>query len=459
MWINEGGASFCEEVAMEAIHDRAAATRYYLDMLREVLLTAHQTDNGYRALSGMSPNYTYGTTTYKKGALVWHSLRGVMGDSLFYACMNRLFDRCAFGNIDAAALRDSLSLYSGMDLEGFFDFHVFSPGFVDYAIEGLETTWEGTATLTLRQRLRGTEHYAHGQRVPVTFFSHDNQQSDQWMTVDDSIATQTFALPFVAAYVVVDYYNLISDAATNRSITLTHTGNYDMNDTYCKVYVGQDATAPIDYHVHVTHHFSHPTGEMPEGVVRMADRYWEVHTTPWDQAISLRLLYNQGANGSSGASCIDMGFYENRATLDSLCVLYRHNPQHPWQMVSRKRTASSSINTGYFTTPLFPGQYVLAVADTNLVGIPADPAPTWDGQVQDLPLRIYPNPGHSQFKVEVKGYDKNFDLQIFDTTGKKVLQLNNIKSGDTLHHNLPTGSYVAIIKNNFISLQTQIIVQ
>ena len=203
MWFNEGGASFCEEVATEALSGRGAATNYYLDRLREVLLTAHTKDGGYRALSGMSPNYTYGTTTYEKGALMWHSLRGLMGDSLFYACMNRLFERCAFGNIDAAALRDSLSLYSGMDLEGFFDFHVFTPGFVDYTVERLEC--EGNnATLTLRQRLRGTEHYAHGCRVPVTFFSADDQQSDQWMTVDDSVATQTFALPFAAKYAVVD---------------------------------------------------------------------------------------------------------------------------------------------------------------------------------------------------------------------------------------------------------------
>ena len=455
MWINEGGASFCEEVAMEAIHERAAATNYYLDMLREVLLNAHLSDQGYRALSGMSPNYTYGTTTYKKGALVWHSLRGVMGDSLFYACMNRLFDRCAFGNIDAASLRDSLSLYSGMDLEGFFDFHVFTPGFVDYTIENLETTWEGAATLTLRQQLRGTDHYAHGQRVPVTFFSHDNQQSDQWMTVDDSVSTQTFALPFVAAYAVVDYHNLISDAATNDDAILSHTGNYDLGNTYCKVYVGQDASSPINHKVHVTHHFTHPTGDTVEGIVRIADHYWEVHSAPWDQAISLRLLYNQGANNSSGASGLDLGFYDNRNTLDSLCGLYRLDAQHPWQMVSRKRTASSGTSTGYFTTTLFPGQYVLAVADTNLVGI--GPIPTT--KETGANMHIFPNPGHSQFQIEVQGCDKKFDLSIFDTSGKKVLTANGLNSGDTVHHNLPTGSYVVIIKNNFISLQSQIIVQ
>ena len=42
MWINEGGATFCEIVAKEAMTNRAAATQYYLDKLRKVLLTAHK---------------------------------------------------------------------------------------------------------------------------------------------------------------------------------------------------------------------------------------------------------------------------------------------------------------------------------------------------------------------------------------------------------------------------------
>jgi len=131
MWINEGGATFCEEIATEALYGKSAATDFYQNKLSTVLRTAHKDDAGWRSLSGMSRYYTYGTTTYQQGAMVWHSLRGLMGDTLFYACMNRLFRNCAFGNLDAASLRDSLSLYSGMDLTDFFDFHVFRPGFVD----------------------------------------------------------------------------------------------------------------------------------------------------------------------------------------------------------------------------------------------------------------------------------------------------------------------------------------
>jgi len=455
MWINEGGATFCEEVATEAVYDRPTATQYYIDMLREVLLTAHVNDNGYHPLSPMESNHIYGTTTYKKGALVWHSLRGIMGDSLFYACMNRLFDRCAFRNIDAVALRDSLSLYSGLDLEGFFDFHVFHPGFVDYAVQHLQSSPDGTVTLTLRQQLRGTTHYAHGQRVPITFFSHDSRQrADRWLTVDDSLSTHTLALPFVAAYAVVDLHNLISDAATNSAATITHSGTYDLGNTYCKLVIPSDADLTDSHRVYITHHFSHPAGPIDPGILRISNRYWEVHTAPYQPAVSLRLLYNLGANGSSGASCLDRGFYDNRATLDSLCVVYRPDDQHPWQLVSRRRTAASTIATGYFVTSLLPGHYALAVADTTLAAIPL-PADD-DGPS----LTISPNPviGGS-LQLLLNHYDKNFDLIIYSTDGRKLLSINNITSPYTLHHTLPPGNYIAIIKNNFISLQSQFIVQ
>lgn len=454
MWINEGGATFCEEVAAEAAFGRGAATTYYRQKLDQVLRNAHIDDNGYRSLSNMSEYYTYGTTTYQKGSLVWHSLRGIMGDSLFYSCMNRLFNSCAFGNIDAYALRDSLSLYSGIDLDGFFDFHVFTPGFVDYAIDDLQVDGYN-ATLTLRQQLRGTDHYAYGNRVPVTFYSYDLQRSDHWMLFDDSVASQTFQLPFVAAFAVVDVDHLISDACTSESLSLKTKRVHDLNKAYCKIQV----VMPYDYPhawVHVAHHFTHPTGDTIEGVTRMADRYWEVSGfVPWEGDYRGRFLYNMGSNGSAGVSNVDLGFYDNYRTLDSLCLMYRPNAHEPWRMVSRQRTSTSSISNGYFVTRLLPGQYTLAVVDSNLVSINSPDTPA--GQMKP---KLFPNPStNHEVRVELPGYDKKFNLFFYDKMGKKVLQMNDVRSGDTVRHHLPAGSYVVLIQNNFISLQSQIIVQ
>ena len=449
MWINEGGATFSEEVATEAAFGREAATKYYLGKLSQVLCQAHLDDQGYRALSDMSTYYTYGTTTYQKGALVWHSLRGIMGDSLFYSCMRQLFDRCAFGNIDAYALRDSLSRYSGMDLNGFFDFHVFHPGFVDYCIEEVEH--DGTEHhVTLRQLLKGTEHYAHGCPVPITFLSADRSQRQKvWFVVDDTLAHLTTTLPFQAAYAIVDLDRELSDACTDDTAILNRKGVTSLNNSFCKIYADNYDN---NGWVHVGHHFAHPTGDTIEGITRMADRYWQVTGNP-NSTLQGRFLYNQGSNGSSNASGIDLGFYDSRATIDSLCLLYRPNTSWPWQVISYTRTNSSTTATGYFTAPLYPGQYTLAVGnpDLPLMGIhtPAE-NPTF---------QLYPNPSSHEFRVDMGSYDKKFNLLIFDTTGKKMMEMNNLSSGDVVRHQLLPGSYVVLIQNNFISLQSQIIIQ
>ena len=453
MWFNEGGATFCEEVATEAAFSPEAACDYYQGKLSAVLRSAHLDDDGYRALSGMSPFYTYGTTTYQKGAMVWHSLRGVLGDSLFYSCMRRLFYGCAFGNLDAASLRDSLSLYSGIDLTGFFDFHVFNPGFVDYSIDRFEPMYDNTARLTLRQLLRGTDRYARGNRVPVTFFSSDLRRSKQWMLFDDSVATSEFSLPFVPSFAVVDYDHQLSDACVDDTVLIRAKGLYKLDNSFCAISVPD---SPAEAWVHMGHHFVHPTGDTLDGVVRLADRYWQVSgILPWETEYTGRFLYNQGSNGSSGAANVDLGFYDNRNTLDSLCLLYRPDAGQQWQVVSRRRTSNSTIASGYFTARLLPGQYTLGVIDTALVGI-SQPSVQGRGEAK---IAISPNPSRDFFRIDLQDYDDFFNVIVLDTTGKKVLQMNDMRSGDTLRHNLPAGSYVVLIQNNFLSLHSQIIVQ
>ena len=450
MWINEGGASFCEEVAAQAIWDRHQADSYYQDKMSEVLRTTHSKDGGYLALSNMPEFYTYGSTSYDKGAVVWHSLRGVMGDSLFYSCMRRLFDRCAFGNLDAIALRDSLSLYSGLDLTDFFDFYVFNPGFVDYSIDLGVNGYEHI--VTIRQLLKGTDRYPRSSRVPVTFISSNRtNRHKEWITVTDTLSEFRVTLPFSAARAIVDIDHEISDACTSDSASLLHKGVVEMPHAFCKVHLAEvPSTASW---VHIGHHFAHPDGDTITGIVRMADRYWQVDGILYNPVTGL-FLYNMGNNNSTGAAGIDIGFYERPSTLDSIWLLYRPDIHSPWGRVSQHRISSSTSSTGYFTYSLMSGQYTLAVCDTNLIPLAHIDTPS------DKPsFSIYPNPTSTSFRIDMGGYSKKFDAVIFDMLGKKVLELRSLNDGDTIHHQLPAGTYIVVIKNNFLSLQSQIIVQ
>lgn len=454
MWINEGGASFSEEVAVESMQGREAAEDAYQQNLSMVLRRAHIDDGGFLPLSGMPEEVTYGTTTYNKGALVWHDLRGLMGDSLFMACMHRLFDRCAFGNLDAATLRDSLSLYSGMDLTGFFDFHVFHPGFVDYAVEQM-TVENCRATVTLRQLLRGTEHYAQGCRIPLTFLSPNKEECERWMTVGDSIATETFVLPFSPTAVVVDLHHKISDACLDDTAVLSKARTLTLANSFCKIAVKKSSSDPTAW-LHVCMHFAHPHGQMPVGVTRMSDRYWRiVGNVPQEAEVQGQFMYNLGPAGGSEVAYLDSPFYNSSNARDSLCLLYRYDASQPWQAISHERTRSSTLINGYLVAPrLRVGEYALGIADTNVTAINA----TDNGNRAET-FTVKPNPGNSEFTIDMHGYDKKFDLAIFDLSGRKVLQMNDVGDGVHVSHHLMPGSYIAIIKNNFISLQSQILIQ
>ena len=459
MWINEGGASFCEEVANEAIHGKASSINYYQENLRDVILSAHLSDGGYRALHNMPERYTYGSTTYDKGALVWHSLRGQMGDSLFYASMRRLFNSCAFGNLDADALRDSLSLYSGLDLTGFFDFHVFHPGFVDYEMEMGVNGYD--RLLRFRQLLRGTDHYATGCKVPVTFFSLDGQSRKEWFTVNDSLSEHWVTLPFMASHAIVDFDHELSDACTDGYTPLKAQGARDLSLAYCKVSTSA-ASGWTNAWVHVGHHYVAPSGPMPEGVQRVAGRYWQV-TGQIPRDVTVYGLFNYNSS-----SQLDADLFLGRGTLDSLYLFYRPTPHHPWQCVTNDRTSSSTSSSGYLRTPfLQDGQYTLAVVDTALL---ADTAwasisplnsPSFRARpgISTLNFQLSPNPAGQDFRVEMGDYDKKINLIMYDSAGRKVLEMRDINNGDRVCHHLPAGTYIVLIQNKFLSLQSQIVIQ
>lgn len=464
MWFNEGGATFCEEVATEAAFGREAATDYYRNKLKNVILSAHIDDLGYHALTGMSQYYTYGTTTYQKGALMWHSLRGILGDSLFYASMQRLFANCAFGNIGYEAFRDSLIAYTGKDLRGFFDFHIGTPGFVDYAIDyfGLGVGDLGGAVISLRQALRGTDQFAHGNLVPVTFFTLDHQQrAKRWIEFDgEASEVQPLDLPFYPAYAIVNLDHDLALACTDDTLSLTKKGLHNLGNSFCKVSLPQACDQPGAW-IHVGHHFTTPVGQHDtiEGLVRMANRYWEVTgSIPYEVEVEGRFLYNQGSNGASGAAFIDQNFYERRQTLDSIYLLYRRDAAEAWSIVSHQRASGSTVSSGYFVSRLFPGQYTLAVMDTSAAHLAIRDFGSQD-PVSGPQLKLFPNPAQQEFRIDMGGYDKNFDLYIYDISGKKVLQMSNLHDGSTLHHNLTAGSYIVLIQNKFLSLQSQIIIQ
>lgn len=434
MWFNEGGASFTSEVAREATSGRRASTLFYQENLESVIRTAHLTDGGWLPLSPMPHSLTYGTTTYDKGALVWHSLRGYLGDEVFYAAMRRLFSDKAFDNVDAAEVRDSLASYTGVDLDGFFDFHVFGAGFVDYNIEML-----GTDSLRIRQQGVGTTALMRQSRVPVTFVGADGETEKRWYTFScaDTV-THIGELPFPVSYCMLDRDCDISDAATRGDTTFTANGQANFPVAH---FTAKASALSNPVSVHVEHHWGKPYGlDTVDGVMRTPLRYWTVNgSIDHTSGVSGRFFYSR-------TSDLDRGFFDDAASLDSIVLMHRYNSRSPWQCISR---AHSSNTEEYFYCPLRIGEFALAVVDTARVGI---------ADVDCIQLSLFPNPLHKGESLTINApIEGPYSVTVYTTDGRKAWSKKSCINGKTLRPNLPTGTYLVVIENKYVSLQSKLI--
>lgn len=441
MWINEGGASFTSEVAMEAVKGREASDDYYQRTLEEVLRTTHVTDAGYRPLSPMPHDYTYGSTVYKKGWMVWHSLRGYLGEEVFYSALQRLMNSCAFGNIDSYRLRDSLSLYTGVDLTDFFDFHVFSPGFVDYHVDLIPGDHPA---VNIRQQTVGTTATPRGSMVPVTIFGTDGTTMKGYFQE----GTSTLDVQYDVAFCVLDYNCEFSDAATLGILDLTdYAGLQTLPTEHIKVRMDHNIRSQKFY---AEHHMAPAMGEMPEGVVRRANRYWMLRGT-WTENDSLKGYFRfvRGAASSSSYPNLDRGFYTKAATADSLGLFYRANGSDSWHLVSRTREGDA--NEGWMVAQnILPGEYTLAVVDFENLSIDT-PHPSFN-------TTLFPNPlsKGQPLTIEV-GTEMPFTVTIVDTDGRTVWHRDGCHNGQKLDLQLPKGTYIVTIENKQISIQSKLI--
>ena len=454
MWFNEGGASFTSELAMEANKGREAAVKYYQTDLESVVREAFRADGGYSPLSPMPHEYTYGTTTYNKGSLVWHSLRGYLGEEVFYGAMQRLFSDKAFGTVDATEVRDSLSAYSGVDLTDFFNFHVFNGGFVDYHVRpDYQGCMGNEVGLFVRQQGVGTTATVRSSRLPVTFFSFEGDTAKRVIAFDGTEGYNVVSLPFEPNYFVVDYDCDLSDAAT---LAVFKAGNSIANKT---AHVKLNNTPPQDEEIVVEHHWGQPWDvDTLTGLQRTAKRYWIVRGRRYNyDGLQLQLHFVRDGYTGGNSSYLDRGFVSNAASLDSVVVLYRNGYGEPWQSVSHRRIGDN--NEGYFLVDnMRSGEYTLAVVDTALLSVDGDWRMADGGR-----LTLFPNPMHrgEPLTIDLSSFTSHlspFTVRIFDAAGRQVWQKKGCHSGRQIKPRLASGTYLVRIENNFVSLQSKLIV-
>ncbi|MEI6576472.1 MAG: M1 family metallopeptidase [Bacteroidota bacterium] len=354
MWLNEGWAVFCESVAKEGLYGNTAYKTNIRTKLHAVLQKTFIEDKGYLSLSKMPEKDTYGSTVYDKGGIVVHTLRGYLGDSLFFATTKALLDSFAFCNISTQELKEFITLRTKINMDDFFTSWVDGHGFPHYSVDSFRVNRirnEYKVTVYIRQRLLGTNEAFNSNRVELGFFGKRWEHQNRLIEFSGLIASKTFTLNFNPECVVADPEEKIGDASTDFGTSIKTTGNQDFPDTYFTLNTTQIKDSA---YINVIHNWIAPDAILRPGAPYSLsqNRYWKIEG-----------IFPRGFSAKGSF------FYSKDEELDNtlltdpenkLVILYRPNVSTIWEEVTFTKEGNTE-NGKLIVEHLFPGEYTLAV--------------------------------------------------------------------------------------------------
>jgi aminopeptidase N len=358
MWLNEGWAVWCESLYREGIYRKQAYRDNMRSKLKGVLQTTAITDGGYFALYGIPQTITYGSTVYQKGGQVVHTLRGYLGDSLFFGGVKAYLQKYAYNYASTYDLRDFLSSYSGIDLKPFFDAWVFAPGFPHFSIDSSVIVKSGSGydvKVFVSQKLKGTTQYANANHLEITFMDNSWQKNIDTIVFSGAVGHKTFHLPFFPTTVMADMDEKISDATTDQFKIIKSTDEYDYKQTFCKLQVEKIADSAL---VRITHNWVAPDSlNLLQPGIRISDsRYWTV------EGIFPNGFKAKGEFTYKATENLDKTLLTDPK--DSLVMLYRTGAGSIWAKTPFIRKGSWAEGT-ITVNKLQKGEYTLGVLNSK----------------------------------------------------------------------------------------------
>ena len=413
MWLNEGWAVFCDGIIQEVLYGRDQYLEFIGDMHFDVIRSCHTPggDGSYFPLNQIPQSVTYGMSAYDRGATVVHSLRGYLGDDVFFDAMAEYNQAFEFSFASSYDLRDFLTGETGMDMAPWFDNWVLNSGTPHYSVDSFHvepTTGEYEVTVFLKQKRHGPEFIGDGNKIELTFIDNDwNQHStDVWF--DGETGNFTVQVPFDPDFVIPDLNELQCDAITDSYNVIKETGDPAFPHTYFEMEVESIADSAF---VWVGHQWAPPDPlQTPVQGLTISDyRYWTI------KGIIPEEFQATGAFFYSVNAYLDDGLLTDPN--DSIVMLYRPSPAYDWQFVGFEKIGLWNIGKLYVEN-IQAGEYTLAVCDDTFVGVEENKIKTG--------LNVYPNPSGSGFHIETV-YPGT--LRFYDVSGKllesMVVEENN----------------------------------
>lgn len=401
MWLNEGWARYTEYIFLENVYGLQEAQQWYMEELATSLRQGHIEDGGFYPVGNIPLNITYGTTTYDKGALVLHTLRNYIGDSLFFEGVRQYTQQFAFANAGNEDFKQVLENVSHMNLTDFFNGWVYTKGYphFDIYLQNVTFSVNGyTADVRIIHKLYGADNYWKGNKLELVFYDSTFNSASRIAEFSSTDTIIQFNLPFKPAFVLLDPNEKTADACVGEALLINNPGTFNPYSTY-SILVINTLTSPTL--LRVEHHVAPPDiAPVADTIYRFSpNHYWKVSG-----------IVPDGTSGSIQFQFIRNHSFHDQSLLvasnsaDSLVLVYRSNIDEPWRIVPFVKSGNNSV--GYLkTTFLAPGEYAFAIGKPFQSALDENPA-------ENL-LVIYPNPG------------KNFIIHCNDSRIEKIKIFNS----------------------------------
>ncbi|MCE7923955.1 MAG: hypothetical protein DYG98_12930 [Haliscomenobacteraceae bacterium CHB4] len=417
MWLNEGWAVFSEHLFTEWVYGTTAYRDAVRDNFLDVLDDAHVAEGGYRAVSGLPHDLTYGAHVYNKGAVVAHNLRGYLGDSLFRVGIQAALGATHFDDWSSAELRDKLNAATGKDLTDFFEDWVFNPGFPHFSIDSVQELPSVDSLVTfkifVKQKRRGAPHFHHNVPLEFTFVNQNWQRTTRTATVSGENSEVILSVPFQYAprFIWVNTNLKLTLARAEKELVVKTPGNKNFAPAKMTINIG---ALPDSALIRVEHHYAMPDtagSANPNGYI-LTNRYWTIEADLPDGFDAYAGIFYDG-KGQLDQNDTEL-FAQTSASEDSILLLYRPAAGLPWTeypTYTRNKLTSPTDKYGYLKIDhVQPGQYTIAKGvSTVAAGEPAQERPFASAS---------PNPADSLVRLNAEEpFDK---VLIFNEKGEIV---------------------------------------
>jgi aminopeptidase N len=188
VWLNEGFASYSEALWREHLGGPPALKSYMKDSL-EHFHFASWLGAVYDPV-GQGFNL-FDDVVYGKAAWVLHTLRGVVGDSVFFRILGAYRQRFGGKSAITSELEAVVDSVTGTDMSWFFSQWIYGPGWPVYALSAGSPMPDSTYVTVYQLQPGSWPTY----RMPINLRIGYAGGGDTTCTVWDSLRVQTFAIP------------------------------------------------------------------------------------------------------------------------------------------------------------------------------------------------------------------------------------------------------------------------